>query len=88
MGWRSTSALRAYSVVLSARVWIGNVTVPVAYAGQTPFVGEFQINFTVPQQFASMPAGNYSLSIAVNGVSSSATINTSPPGPLVLPITP
>ncbi|HXP84777.1 MAG TPA: hypothetical protein VN841_08665 [Bryobacteraceae bacterium] len=69
-------------------VTISNVTVPADFAGQTPYVGEFQINFTVPPQFASMPAGNYPLSITVNGVSSPATINTSPLGPLVLPVTP
>jgi hypothetical protein len=35
-----------------------------------------------------MPAGNYPLSISLNGVSSPTTINTSPPGLLVLPIQP
>lgn len=67
-------------------VTIGGVMVPADFAGQTPYVGEFQINFTVPQQFASIPTGNYPLSIAINGVTSPATINTSPPGPLVLPV--
>jgi len=69
-------------------VTIGNVTVAAEYAGQTPYVGEFQINFIVPQQFATMPAGNYPISIALNGVSSPATINSSPPGPLVFPVKP
>ena len=69
-------------------VTLGGVTVPADYAGQTPYVGEFQINFTVPQQFASMPAGNYPITISVNGVSSPATINSSPPGPIVIPVTP
>ena len=69
-------------------VTIGNVTIPADYAGQTPYVGEFQINFTVPQQFATMPAGNYPISISLNGVSSPTTINSSPPGQLVLPIQP
>lgn len=69
-------------------VTIGTVTVPADFAGQTPYVGEFQINFTVPSQFATMPAGNYPISIAVNGVSSPTTINSSPPGLLVLPIQP
>jgi uncharacterized protein (TIGR03437 family) len=45
-------------------------------------VGEFQINFTVPQ----LSNGVYPISIAVNGVASPAQINTSPPGPLVIPI--
>jgi uncharacterized protein (TIGR03437 family) len=64
------------------------VTIPADFAGQTPYVGEFQINFTVPQQFATMPAGNYPISISLNGVSSPTTINSSPPGQLVLPIQP
>jgi uncharacterized protein (TIGR03437 family) len=68
-------------------VTIGNVTAPADYAGQTPYAGEFQINFTVPGAFATMPAGNYPISIAINGVSSPTTINSSPPGQIVLPIT-
>jgi uncharacterized protein (TIGR03437 family) len=51
-------------------------------------VGEFQINFTVPQSFASLPAGWYPISISVNGVPSPASINSSPPGPVVIPIQP
>jgi uncharacterized protein (TIGR03437 family) len=62
------------------------ITVPGAAALVT--AGEFQINFTVPQQFASMPAGNYPISISVNGVSSPATIDSAPPAPVVLPIAP
>jgi len=69
-------------------VTVGTVTVPADFAGQTPYVGEFQINFTLPQQFAGMPAGNYPISIAVNGVSSPTTINSSPPGLIVLPVQP
>ena len=48
--------------------------------------GEFQVNFTVPQQFATLPPGNYPLTVAVNGVSSPANINTNPPAPLMVPI--
>ena len=73
--------------VSGVMVTIGNVTVPADFAGLVA-VGEFQINFTVPQQFASQPAGVYPISIQVNGVSSPATIDSSPPGPLVLPIQP
>ena len=69
-------------------VTIGNVTIPADFAGQTLYVGEFQINFTVPQQFATMPPGNYPISISLNGVSSPTTINSSPPGQLVLPVQP
>jgi uncharacterized protein (TIGR03437 family) len=67
-------------------VTVGTVTVPADYAGQTAYVGEFQINFTLSQQFATLPAGVYPISIQVNGVSSPATINTAPPGPIVLPV--
>jgi uncharacterized protein (TIGR03437 family) len=68
-------------------VTIGSVKVPADFAGLVA-VGEFQINFTVPQQFASQPAGTYPISIQVNGVSSPLTINSTPPGQLVLPIQP
>jgi uncharacterized protein (TIGR03437 family) len=66
-------------------VTIGTVTFP-ATAAALVGVGEFQINFTVPQGFASMAAGEYPISISVNGVSSPAAINSSPPGPVVIPI--
>ena len=45
-------------------------------------VGEFQINFKVPQ----LVDGTYPISVAVNGVSSPATINSDPPAQIVLPI--
>jgi len=66
-------------------VTIGNVTVP-ATAAALVAVGEFQINFTIPQQFASLPPGNYPISILINGVSSPAIINSSTPAPVVIPI--
>jgi len=75
------------SGISGVTVTVGNVTVPADFAEQTPYVGEFQINFTVPQQFASMPAGNYPISISLNGVSSPTTINSNPPGQIVLPVT-
>jgi uncharacterized protein (TIGR03437 family) len=65
-------------------VSIGAITVPATAALVT--TGEFQINFTVPPQFASMPAGTYPISVSFNGVSSPAEINSSPPGPVVIPI--
>jgi uncharacterized protein (TIGR03437 family) len=71
--------------VSGVTVTIGTVTVPADFAGLVA-VGEFQINFTVSQQFASLPAGSYPITISVNGVSSPATINSNPPGPLVVPI--
>jgi hypothetical protein len=49
-------------------------------------VGEFQINFTLSQQFASLAAGNYPISISLNGVSSPGSINSTPPGPIMLPV--
>ncbi len=66
---------------------IGSVTFP-ADAVALVYAGEFQINFTVPPQFAIMPAGNYPLTITVNGVSSPATIESNPPAAVVLPIQP
>jgi uncharacterized protein (TIGR03437 family) len=66
-------------------VTIGSIVVPADFAGLVA-VGEFQINFTVPQQFASMAAGSYPITIQVNGVSSPATINSNPAGQIVLPI--
>ena len=66
-------------------VTIGSVTIP-ASATALVAVGEFQINFTVPQDFASMSPGLYPISISTNGVASPASINSSPPGPVVIPI--
>src|ERR1035438_8585091 len=66
-------------------VTIGSVTIP-AIAAALVAVGEFQINFTVPQDFASLPPGLYPISISINGVTSPASINSSPPGPVVIPI--
>lgn len=73
--------------VSGVTVTIGDVTVtPSAAALVAP--GEFQVNFTVPQSFASQPAGLYPISITVNGVTSPASINSSPAGPVVIPIQP
>jgi uncharacterized protein (TIGR03437 family) len=66
-------------------VTIGSVTIPASAAALVA-VGEFQINFTVPQDFASLPPGVYPISISLNGVTSPASINSSPPGPVVIPI--
>jgi uncharacterized protein (TIGR03437 family) len=62
-------------------VTVGTTTVGASSAGLTA-VGEFYINFNV----ANLPDGTYPITITVNGVSSPATINSSPPGQLVLPI--
>jgi uncharacterized protein (TIGR03437 family) len=62
-------------------VTIGTTTVPASFAGLVA-VGEFQINFTVPQ----ISDGVYPISITVNGVASPANTNTNPPAPLVIPI--
>jgi uncharacterized protein (TIGR03437 family) len=66
-------------------VTIGNITIPADFAGLVS-AGEFQINFTVPQQFANLPTGMYPISIQVNGISSPVTINSNPPGQMVLPV--
>jgi uncharacterized protein (TIGR03437 family) len=77
------SGVRPSSQTVSGvTVTIGNVTVPADYAGLVA-VGEFQINFTVPLQLTD---GTYPISIAVNGTSSPAMINSSPPAPIVLPV--
>jgi uncharacterized protein (TIGR03437 family) len=66
-------------------VTIGTITLPASAAALVA-VGEFQINFTVPQSFSSLPPGLYPVSISINGVTSPARINSSPPGPVVIPI--
>jgi uncharacterized protein (TIGR03437 family) len=68
-------------------VTIGGVTVAASFAGQTPYVGEFQINFQVPSQFSTLPAGNYPISITYNGVSSPTMVGN-PPHQIVLPVMP
>lgn len=77
--------LPSLQTVSGVTVTIGDVKVPADFA-ELVAVGEFQINFTVPQQFASQPGGTYPISIQVNGVSSPVTINSSPPGQLGIPI--
>ena len=77
--------LVSLQTVSGVTVNIGTVTVPADFAGLVA-VGEFQINFTVPQQFASLPAGNYPLTISLNGVSSPASIDSNPQGAVVLPV--
>src|SRR5215471_16524180 len=67
--------------VSGVTVTIGTTTVPADFAGLVA-VGEFQINFIVPQ----LADGTYPISIAVNGVSSPTTIGSNPPGPVVLPV--
>lgn len=67
--------------VSGVTVTVGSTTVAASFVGLVA-VGEFQINFTVPQ----LSDGIYPISIAVNGVASPANIATNPPGPLVVPI--
>ncbi len=81
----AAGVLPAPQAVKGVTVTIGNLTVPADFAGLVA-VGEFQINFIVPQQFADGQEGTYPISIQVNGVSSPLSINSNPPGPLVLPI--
>ena len=68
-------------------VTVGGIAINATFAGLVA-VGEFQVNFTLPQQFANMPAGNYPVTISINGVSSPSTINSIPAAPVGLPIQP
>jgi uncharacterized protein (TIGR03437 family) len=76
--------------IAGVTVKIGDISFAPDFAGLVA-VGEFQINFRVPQQFASLPEGDYPISIQLKlddgAISASpTTINSDPPGPLVLPI--
>jgi uncharacterized protein (TIGR03437 family) len=64
-------------------ITMGSATVNADFAGLVA-VGEFQINFNVP----NLPAGSYPISITVGGVSSPATIESNPPGKIMLTIGP
>jgi len=68
-------------------VTVGGIAINATFAGLVA-VGEFQVNLTLPQEFANMPAGNYPITISINGVSSPSTINSVPAAPVVLPIQP
>jgi uncharacterized protein (TIGR03437 family) len=77
------STLITRTTVSGVSVTIGSVTIPIPASDVVLVaVGEFQVNFTVPQLSSDL----YSISISINGVSSPASINTSPPGPVVFPI--
>ena len=82
----SPAGVRVTQQTLSGvSVTIGTITVP-ADAAVLVYPGEFQVNFTVPPQFASLAEGNYPLTITVSGVTSPANINSNPPALVVLPI--
>jgi hypothetical protein len=81
----AAGVLATPQTVNGVTVTIGGATVTVDYVGLA-YAGEFQINFTVPQQFSTRASGNYPVTIAVNGVSSPTAINSDPPGPVVIPI--
>jgi uncharacterized protein (TIGR03437 family) len=78
--------LPAAQGISGVTVTVGNVTIPAQFAGQLANTIEFQINFTVPQQFSTSAAGNYPITIGVNGVTSPTSINSVPAGPVMLPI--
>ena len=67
--------------VSGVSVTVGTIAVAATSAGLTA-VGEFYINFYLP----NLADGKYPITISVNGVSSPATINSNPPGQLVLPV--
>jgi uncharacterized protein (TIGR03437 family) len=77
--------INAFQPLSGVTVTLGTVTIAADGAGLVA-PGEFQVNFTVPLQFAGMPEGNYPVTVTVNGVSSPATINSAPPGPVVIPV--
>jgi uncharacterized protein (TIGR03437 family) len=79
--------LPAPQTMSGVTVTIGSTVIPADFAGLVA-VGEFQINFTVPQSFANQPVGLYPISIQLASVSSPTTINSSPPGQLLIPIQP
>ena len=66
-------------------VTIGGVTVPASAAALVA-AGEFQINFVVPREFSSLAPGLYPISISIDGVTSPGRIDSSPPGPVMIPI--
>ena len=66
--------LPAAQSITGVNVIVGSVTVAASYAGQTPYVGEFQINFVVPK----LAAGNYPISIQAGGISSPTSVNGQP----------
>jgi uncharacterized protein (TIGR03437 family) len=71
-------------------VTIGDIRFP-ADAAVLVGPGEVQINFTVPKQFSTFTEADYPISIQYNGpigTSSPLTINSDPPGPVVIPIRP
>ena len=68
-------------------VTVGGIAINATFACLVA-VGEFQVNFPLPQQFANVPAGNHPITISINGVSSPSTINSVPAAPVVLPIQP
>jgi len=70
------------AAIQGVTVTLGTTVIPATYAGQTAYVGEFQINFTVP----NLPAGSYAVSIQLNNASSPQTVNTTPPLQLTIPI--
>jgi len=67
--------------ITGVTITIGGFAIPADFAALVA-VGEFQINFKVPQ----LADGSFPITISINGVSSPATINSDPPGPVVLPI--
>jgi uncharacterized protein (TIGR03437 family) len=93
----ATGLIRQPGGVLPTPYAVGGVTVKIGDISVTPefaslvAVGEFQINFRVPQQFASLPEGDYPISIQLKlddgAISASpTTINSDPPRAIVLPI--
>src|SRR5262249_13709740 len=86
-----TGLIRTTAGVLTIGQNFGGGTVKigdVAFAADAAALvapGEFQINFRVPQQFATLPEGDYPISVQYKlddgaATSSPVTINSDPPG--------
>jgi len=77
--------LVGFQPLTGVTVKLGDTTIPASAAGLVS-PGEFQINFTIPKDFANLPEGDYPITVQVNGVYSPAKINSEPQDGLVLPI--
>jgi uncharacterized protein (TIGR03437 family) len=89
-------SLRTPAGVLPASELLGGVPVTVgeviilADFAALMAPGEFQVNFRVPPEFANFAEGDYPISIQYGPVRTSlpVSINTAPPGKIVLPVQP
>jgi uncharacterized protein (TIGR03437 family) len=81
LGLSPAGSLTSQTPISGVSVKIGTTTVIPDFAALVG-VGLFQINFRVP----SLTTGEYPMTITANSTSSPDTINSNPPGAIVLPI--